>query len=177
MKTIDPTRLSRKGLLDFAAAFGVFAAAGAAPALAQTTTAAPPVAGAWKLVTFDVENPDGSTGKPRFGPDPVGYLMYTPSGRMSAVLAGTHRPKLVTPGGLSNNEADRTEAIVNFLAYAGKYEVRGDHVLHHIDVSIFTNLMGTTLERQFKISGDELTIRTVGAGVWGTGSVLLWKRA
>ena len=28
-------------------------------------------------------------------------------------------------------------------------------------MSVFTNLMGTTLEREFKIEGDLLTIRTV----------------
>ncbi|MGB6739645.1 MAG: lipocalin-like domain-containing protein, partial [Candidatus Cybelea sp.] len=75
------------------------------------------------------------------------------------------------------SEAQRSESLLNFLAYAGRYEVRGDRVFHHVEVSVFTNLIRTTLERQFKISGDTLTIRTLPPEIWGSSNVLVWKRA
>ena len=96
---------------------------------------------------------------------------------MAAVLAGTHRPELKSPSGSAASEAQRSESLLNFLAYAGRYEVRGDRVFHHVAVSVFTNLIGTTLERQFKISGDTLTIRTLPPEIWGSSNVLVWKRA
>ncbi|MGB8965709.1 MAG: lipocalin-like domain-containing protein [Candidatus Cybelea sp.] len=71
----------------------------------------------------------------------------------------------------------RTEARQNFLAYARRYEVRGDRVFHHVEVSVFTNLVGTTLERQFKLAGDTLTIRTLPPEIWGNSNLLVWKRA
>jgi hypothetical protein len=37
--------------------------------------------------------------------------------------------------------------------------------------------MGTTLERQFKIEGDVLTIRTAPPEIWGSSNLLVWKRA
>ncbi len=95
---------------------------------------------------------------------------------MAAVLAGTHRPELHSPGGKAESEQQRTTALLNSLAYAGRYEVRGDRVFHHVDVSVFTDLIGTTLERQFKIEGDTLTIRTLPPEIWGSSNVLVWKR-
>jgi Lipocalin-like domain len=165
--------LSRKGLLNLAASFGVLAAVGNVPSKA---TAAEGIVGAWSLVSFNVDEPGGRS-QPRFGPDPVGYLIYSADSRMSAVLAGTHRPTMTSPSGTSSSEHARTEALQNFLAYAGRYEVRGDHVFHHVEVSVFTNLIGTTLERRFALEGDRLTIRTLPPEIWGSSNVLVWKRA
>jgi hypothetical protein len=164
--------LSRKGLLEVAASFGLLATLGNLPAEAARQS----VVGAWQLVSFDVDEGKGAE-KPRFGADPVGYLIYSADRRMAAVLAGTHRPELKAPSGSSTSEAERTQALLNFLAYAGRYEIRGDRVFHHVEVSVFTNLIGTTLERQFKITGDTLTIRTLPPEIWGSSNVLVWKRA
>lgn len=173
MSALKTPLISRKGVLDLAASFGVLAAIGNV-----TASAAPRegVVGAWSLVRFDTDEGHGSS-KPRFGQDPVGYLLYTADGHMAAVLAGTHRPELKSPSGSSSTEEQRTNALANFLAYAGRYEIRGDRVFHYVEVSVFTNLMGTTLERQFKIEGDVLTIRTMPPEIWGSSNVLVWKRA
>jgi hypothetical protein len=165
--------VSRKGVLELAASFGLLTALGsAAPAKAAPAGG---IVGAWSLVSFDVDEGGGAE-KPRFGPDPVGYLIYSADARMAAVLAGTHRPELKSPSGISISEAERSAALSNFLAYAGRYETRGDRVFHHVEVSVFTNLMGTTLERQFRIEGDTLTIRTLPPEIWGSSNVLVWKR-
>jgi hypothetical protein len=168
-----PKAFSRKDVFGLAAAFGAFAATGSGVARAASSDG---VLGAWKLVSFDVDEGKGAE-KPRFGADPIGYLMYTPSGRMSAVLAGIHRPALVPPPKDAETEANCRRAVADFLAYAGTYDIKGDRVFHHVEVSVFTNLIGTTLERQFTLDGDTLTIRTVPPEIWGTSNVLVWKRA
>ncbi|HEY1881517.1 MAG TPA: lipocalin-like domain-containing protein [Candidatus Cybelea sp.] len=165
--------VSRKGVLELAASFGLLATLGAAPA---PVVAREGVVGAWSLVSFEIDEGSGSR-KPRFGPEPIGYLIYSADMRMAAVLAGSHRPELKSPSGSAASEAQRSESLLNFLAYAGRYEVRGDRVFHHVEVSVFTNLIGTTLERQFKVSGDTLTIRTLPPEIWGSSNVLVWKRA
>ncbi len=170
--------LSRKKLLETAASFGIIAATTASVRAAAGTAnaaVANAVAGAWKLESFVIESA-GKSGQPRFGPNPVGYLIYTPSGRMSATLMGAHRPKLESPKGATSTGAELTESLADFLSYAGRYEVRGNHVFHHIEVSVFTNLVGTTLERQFDITGNTLTIRTLPPEIWGTGNKLVWTR-
>ncbi len=166
--------LSRKGILEIAASFGLLAAVGDPPAARAASGEG--VVGAWSLVSFNVDEGKGKE-KPRFGPDPVGYLIYSADARMAAVLAGTHRPALKSPDGGAESEKSRSEALLNFLAYAGRYEVRGDRVFHHVEVSVFTNLMGTTLERQFELKGDTLTIRTLPPEIWNGSNVLVWKRA
>lgn len=171
--------LSRKNVLQLAASFGMLAAsAGAAeiatgrPARAASAPSAG-VTGAWSLERFDVIEP-GKAATPRFGVDPVGYLIYTPSGRMSAILSGIHRPPFESTK-VSAVEG-KGQTLTDFLAYAGTYDIRGDRVFHHVEVSVFTNLVGTTLERQFTIDGDRLTIRTITPGMWGDASTLVWKR-
>ena len=164
---------SRKGLLEAAASFGVLAAIANVPAVAAEPGS---VVGAWSLVSFDVDE-GKATAQPRFTPPPVGYLIYSAQARMAAVLAGAHRPELHSPAGSGASEAQRSESLRNFLAYAGRYEIRGDRVFHHVEVSVFTDLVGVTLERQFKIAGDTLTIRTLPPEIWGSSNVLVWKRA
>lgn len=167
--------VSRRHLLQTAA----YASLGAATlGIAHAAEpAVPPSAllGAWALETFVIEGA-GGVEKPRFGPNPVGYLIYTPSGRMSAVLMGVHREKLAAPDGASSSHAELADSLGQFLSYAGRYEVRGNHVFHHVEVSVFTNLVGTTLERAFTLSGDLLTIRTLPPEIWGTSNRLTWRR-
>jgi hypothetical protein len=164
--------ISRKRLLGIAGSLGVFAAIGA-PADAGVTAAS--VLGAWRLETFDVVEA-GKSPRPRFGNNPVGYLMYTPSGKMSATLSGIHRPPFVSTAVTPDVES-KGQMLSDFLSYAGTYEIKGDRVFHHVEVSVFTNIVGTTLERQFKLEGDTLTIRTITPGMWGDNSILVWKRA
>ena len=160
-------------MLELASSFALLTTlGGAAPVRAPAHEG---VVGAWSLVSFNVDEGKGGE-KPRFGPDPVGYLIYSADSRMAAVLAGTRRPELKSPAGTSSSEASRTESLSNFLAYAGRYEIRGDRVFHHVEVSVFTNLVGTTLERQFKVEGEILTIRTLPPEIWGSSNVLVWKR-
>ena len=169
--------LSRKQLLGAAASIGVIAAArapGIAVAAPQTATAAS-VVGAWALETFVVDTVS-ERGRPRFGPNPIGYLIYTSTGRMSATLMAAQRVKLDAPNGAGSTKEELNESLANFLSYAGRYEIRGNHVFHHVEVSVFTNLVGTTLERAFTLAGDTLTIRTLPPEIWGTSNRLVWKR-
>ncbi|MBV8371955.1 MAG: lipocalin-like domain-containing protein [Candidatus Eremiobacteraeota bacterium] len=172
--------LSRKQLLETAASLGLLAAvrapASAAVAAPPAATNAAAVVGAWKLESFVIDSSSESE-KPRFGLNPVGYLIYTASGRMSATLMAAHRARLDTPNGAMSTPRELADSLGNFLSYAGTYEIRGNHVFHHIEVSVFTNLVGTTLEREFTLAGDTLTIRTLPPEIWGTSNRLVWKRA
>jgi hypothetical protein len=171
MDRIVTAALSRKSILQAAASFGMFAAISADAGEAATSDG---VVGAWKLSSFLIDEGKESE-KPRFGPNPVGYLVYSANGRVAAVLAGTHRLPLEPPPSKVNQ--DCAPSVADFLAYAGRYDVKGDRVFHHVEVSVFTNLIGQTLERQFKLEGDTLTIRTLPPEIWGNSSVLVWKRA
>ena len=161
--------ISRKALL------GSIASLGLAASVRSIGDAAPGVLGAWSLESFVERVADGSF-QPRFGLKPVGYLVYTASGRVSAVLGASDRQAFLSPDGGPVTDADRRESIRNFLAYAGRYELHDGYVLHHVETSIFTNLVGTTLKRGFQLQGDTLTITTLPPYIWGAQSKLVWKR-
>jgi hypothetical protein len=167
--TFDPV-ISRKFMLGGVASMGLLAAT---TPIGEAAPSA--VTGAWKLESFDERVADGSF-EPRFGPNPVGYLIYTSSGRVSATLSGIHR-RPYTSGSSPSAEANCNESVHDFLAYAGTYEVQGSTVFHHIETSVFTNLVGVTLKRGFQLRGDTLTIRTLPPYIWGTQSVLVWRRS
>jgi len=133
------------------------------------------VVGAWKLESFDERVADGSF-KPRFRPNPVGYLIYTSSGRVSATLSGIHR-RAFSSGSSPSAAANCDESVHDFLAYAGRYEIKGSTVFHHIETSVFTNLVGVTLKRGFQLQRDTLVIRTLPPYIWGTQSKLIWRRS
>jgi hypothetical protein len=168
---MDVTTVSRKTLLGSIATIGLAAGARSLGAAAEPAG----VIGAWSLESFVERIQDGEF-EPRFGPNPVGYLIYTASGRVSATLAAKHRPPFLSPDAATSTNAERKEAVHNFLAYAGRYEVHSDHVLHHVETSIFTNLVGVTLKRGYVLDGDTLTIHTLPPYIWGTQSTLVWRR-
>jgi len=162
--------ISRRLLLGGIATAGLAAVVGA-----TGEAAAPGVVGAWSLDTFEERIANGSF-EPRFGPDPVGYLIYTASGRVSATLQAKHRPPFRSPDARNSTKAESVESMHEFLAYAGRYEVFPDHVLHHIETSVFTDLVGVTLKRGYTLDGNTLTIRTLPPYIWGGESVLVWRR-
>jgi hypothetical protein len=164
------TVISRKLLLGGVASFGLAVATQSIGDAAQS-----PVTGAWKLESFN-ERVSGGAFKPRFGPNPSGYLIYTPSGRVSATLSGMHR-RPYTSGNTPAAAANCDESVHDFLAYAGTYKIVGSTIFHRIETSVFTNLVGVTLKRGFQLRGDALIIRTLPPYIWGSESVLVWRES
>jgi len=164
------SNISRRALLGGVASIGLAVATDSVGNAAQSA-----VVGAWKLESFEERVADGSF-KPRFGANPVGYLIYTANGRMSATLSGIHRRPFTT-GSTPSSAAECGESVHDFLAYAGTYEIKGSTVFHHLETSVYTNLVGVTLKRGFQLKGDVLTIRTLPPYLWGTQSVLVWRRS
>jgi len=105
--------------------------------------------GTWRLVewTFTV---NGSRPTRPWGGNPAGLLTYTTDGRMSASLMSHARPPATTRT-LSAAPADiRAAAAAGYLTYAGSYSIDGDDVLHHIELSLMPNWVGTTERRHIE---------------------------
>jgi hypothetical protein len=102
--------------------------------------------GTWRLVdwTFTV---NGSRPTHPWGGNPSGLLTYTEDGRMSAALMSHNRPEVPTRT-LSAAPTDlKAAAAAGYLTYAGSYTFDGDDVLHHIELSLMPNWVGT-IERR-----------------------------
>ena len=66
------------------------------------------------------------------GEDAQGWLLYTPDGYMAAFLSRANRPAFETGEMLSADDAEKVRAWDSFFSYCGRYEVRGNEVVHHV---------------------------------------------
>jgi Lipocalin-like domain len=64
------------------------------------------------------------------------------------------------------------------VAYAGRYTFHGDRVVHHVELSLFPNWVGSDQERSVELAGDRLTLSAGPLLLAGTKQVprLVWKR-
>ena len=115
--------------------------------------AAPCIHGAWRLVSYLVEEKtSGDTFKP-MGDQPTGYALFTPEGRVSFTLTAEGR----TP--TTDREGDAA-LLSSLVAYSGTYRLEDDRWITAVDVAWKPEWVGTEQMRFFAIDGDQLTVRT-----------------
>ena len=115
--------------------------------------------GTWRLVSWENRDAQGHVSWPA-GHAPRGYIMYTADGYVSVQIMPANRPPFAAGDLLGGSSAEKAGAAETYTAYAGRYERRGNTVIHHVEVSLFPNWVGTQQERLLEISGDILTLST-----------------
>ena len=137
-----------------------------------------PLVGTWKLVSA-TDTTDKGTTKEAFGKDPVGFLTYTPDGRMSAIIAFGGRKSLSVSDYIAAPAQERAEAFSTFSAYAGSYKHTGNTVVHHVEVAALQNRVNTDLTRTIvKLDQNHLILRTppyLKGGI-AVNTELVWER-
>ena len=94
--------------------------------------------GSWRLESWSFVYDDGRPPEFPMGPDAKGYILYTPTGQVSATIM----------------RADRSEC----FAYAGRYEIESGTVFHSIELSTSPTLIGVRSTRHIAFEGDQLTL-------------------
>ncbi|HTP07786.1 MAG TPA: lipocalin-like domain-containing protein [Anaerolineae bacterium] len=123
------------------------------------STLASALVGAWRLESTVQRFADGTVRpSPLYGPHGVGYLIYSPSGQMCAILADPHRELWASPDEPSQDELQSIHD--HFIAYCGSYEVQEQAgiVLHHIELHITPNNNGAIAARRVSVNGSRLTL-------------------
>ena len=147
---------------------------------AQTTSSK--FVGAWTLESWVATDSAGNEGYPH-GPNPIGQIVYTESGRVGVHLMNP-RAELPDISGLTPIEAARRFATV-FAAYYGTYTVdeSAGTVTHHLEGVYDPTLVGSDQVRQFEfINDDRLHLIAVADNeaqreIGAAGSnVLIWER-
>ncbi|MBN2326191.1 MAG: lipocalin-like domain-containing protein [Candidatus Omnitrophica bacterium] len=133
--------------------------------------------GTWRLISFEMKSEKGDVLYP-FGKDSLGYIMYNHDGYMSVNFMKAGRPLFASPDISLGNSEEKASAMDTYISYCGKYEVDGDQVVHHIEVSWFPNWSGIDQVRYYEFSGNRLTLKTPPVKAYGesyTGA-LVWER-
>jgi hypothetical protein len=115
--------------------------------------------GTWKLASLEFRTADGAVTYP-FGTDVVGLLVYTPEGYMSAQIMAPNRPNFATADTLLATVEEKAAAQDTYVAYCGRYEVAGNKVIHHVEMSLLPNWTGGKQERFWELNGDTLRLST-----------------
>jgi hypothetical protein len=137
----------------------------------------PELVGRWRLLAWELTDGRGDVVRP-LGDDADGVLIYTVDGSMAVQITAADRPLLETGDPLGGSERQRAAAYSTCLAYSGRYEVQGDTIVHHVDVSLFPDWAGVEQVRLFELAGDELTLRSppFAAGDTTVTAELRWRR-
>ncbi len=105
--------------------------------------------GTWQLVSNTSTLVETGEHSDLFGPAPLGFLTYTPDGRMSAILCGSSRPK---PSDLAKvTDEERLKLYRTMTAYAGTFTLVGSTVTHHVEISSNGTWTGTDQVRQLTL--------------------------
>jgi hypothetical protein len=116
--------------------------------------------GAWTLVSTEQRMRDGTTvPSPLYGPNGIGYLIYSESGRMCAVLTDPSRPSWKSDD--APTEAELRSTFGHFVAYCGRYEVNEAEgsVLHRVEMDVVPNSAGSERKRYISLRGNRLMLR------------------
>ena len=137
-----------------------------------------PLVGTWRLVSWENRGVgDGGVSHP-LGEDAVGYIMYSPDGHMSVAISRPDRARFAAGDLLGGSAEERAQAAETYVSYCGRYEFRGETVVHFVELSLFPDWVGAEQERLVEVSGDRLVLGTrpmVLGGVQRTAH-LIWER-
>jgi Lipocalin-like domain len=133
--------------------------------------------GGWRLVSWENQAADGQLTYP-MGTDPLGYVLYTADGRFSVTISRAGRATFAAGDLLGGTTQEKARAMESFVAYAGRYSFHGDRVIHHVELSLFPNWVGSDQQRWVELAGDRLTLSASPLLLAGTQQVprLVWQR-
>ena len=134
--------------------------------------------GQWRLLWFREQAADGAW-KDALGAAAKGYLSYTTSGHMQATIGAPDRPRFRGEWS-SIPDRDRARCLDRMVAYAGRYTLGADRVLHHVEVCWIPNWEGRDLVRLASFPAPhQLLLRTEPStdGRARPMQEVLWERA
>ena len=148
----------------------------------RTTLLRDQLVGAWQLVRFTERNVETGAENFPFGEYPLGLILYTSDGYMSAQLQSADRAPFAERDLLRATPEEYAAAGRSYVAYSGRFFVdeTKQSLSHEMAVSFFPNWSGQRQVRLVKIDGDVLQLSTDGPqrfnGALKT-ATLTWKRA
>lgn len=137
-----------------------------------------PLVGTWKLISWETRSVDDQQISYPLGKDAVGYIMYNEDGYMFVAITRPNRTKFAAGDLLGGSAQEKAQAAGTYVSYCGRYEFRGDTVVHHVELSLFPNWVGVDQERLVELRGNRLTLSTrpiLLGGVQRTAH-LIWER-
>jgi len=137
--------------------------------------------GAWELVSYFEKPLNGSPLNHPMGKKPMGLIMYTPDGYMSAQLMRPNPGHFASDDWFKATPEEYGTAASTYFAYTGPFEVDEEKkiVTHFVLVSLFPNWIGKKQQRVARIEGNILHLSTaspIQSGGQIVNAYLQWRR-
>jgi hypothetical protein len=138
--------------------------------------------GAWVLTSCVVRDAETGVENHPLGEHPLGLILYTPDGYMSAQLQRAERPPFADGDFLRATPEEYAAAGRSYIAYSGRFFVdeTKKSLSHEMAVSFFPNWSGQRQVRLVEVNGERLQLSTDGPqrlnGVLKT-ATMTWRRA
>ena len=136
------------------------------------------VVGVWRFIISELRSEDGQVTYPD-GMHPVGYLIYTEDGYFSVQNMHGDRDRHATNDLHTGTAEEKLAAYNSFFCCCGKYDLFDEGVIHHIEVCLFPNWIGSDQVRYLKFEGNRMFLSTPPIPVSGKMQTahLIWERA
>ena len=98
---------------------------------------------------------------------------------MSVAIMGADRPHFASAERIKEGNTDeKVAAVERYISYCGKYEIRGGKIIHHTEIDLFPNAVGTDKERTYKFDDNRLILSLAPREVEGKEQTarLVWER-
>lgn len=106
--------------------------------------------GTWKLKTAREYDKFGKHVDDLFSPNPCGLLCYNTDGYVFVHITSGVRS--------TYSERERETPNKVYYGYSGRFDIEGNKVFHRVQIAREPSIMGETLERDFALDGDVLTL-------------------
>jgi hypothetical protein len=148
----------------------------------MATTLREQLIGAWKLVSYVAKPTDGSPQLYPMGENPMGIILYTADGYMSAQLMSAERRSFASGDWYRGTDEEYKAEATTYLAYSGPFHVDEETrtLTHSMFVSLFPNWVGQTQPRVVSIENGILCLGTkapIRSGDKMVMANLKWRRA
>ena len=134
--------------------------------------------GNWRLVSF-IEQQPGGEWQDALGAGAGGAISYWASGHMQVLIGSNDRPRL-SGEWTAVPDAAKARCLDRMVAYAGRFTVSGERLLHHVDVCWIPNWEGREMVRLASFPAPHrLLLRTEAASQGRPRPMqeVLWQRA
>jgi hypothetical protein len=146
--------------------------------MSEQTQARHPIVGTWRLTSFTEENLDTGAVSYPFGETARAFVIYAANGYVATIFTSAARkPPLASRA----TDREAIDLYHSLIAFAGRYELIGNRLVYHPEISWNEAWNGTTQERLFEVDGNRLEVKSVSVVSTLTGATtvfsLAWERA
>jgi hypothetical protein len=134
--------------------------------------------GRWDIVSWEQAYDDGHTVLP-MGDSLSGFIHYTPAGDMACLISRNDRPRFTSGGQWDATDSEQAQAYRSMLAYGGRFDFDGEHVVHHVEQSLYPGWVGGQQRRRVEFAADGsivLTARLEEGTPHARTARLVWRR-